>query len=93
MLGARLFDAFNDPIMGTLVDKTKSKIGKLRPYLAFAPLPLLFLTILLYMIPTYIPIGIRVAYYSTIYVLWVIIYTIGDVPFWGLASSMTPNPK
>ena len=93
MLVARLFDAFNDPLMGTLVDKTKSKIGKLRPYLAFAPLPLLILTILLYMVPTYIPLGTRVAYYSIIYVLWGLIYTIGDVPFWGLASAMTPNPK
>lgn len=93
MLGARLFDAFNDPLMGTIVDKTRTKIGKLRPYLAFAPIPLLLLTVMLYLMPTSIPVGARVAYYSIIYILWGLVYTIGDVPFWGLASAMTPNPK
>lgn len=93
MLGARLFDAFNDPIMGTIVDKTHTKLGKLRPYLAFAPIPLLILTILLYLLPSAIPLGGRVAYYSIIYILWGLVYTVGDVPFWGLASAMTPNPK
>ena len=93
MLAARLFDAFNDPIMGTIADKTNTKYGKLRPYLAIAPMPLLFLTIALYLPPHWIADSGRVAYYCTIYVLWGIFYTIGDIPFWGMPSAMTPNPK
>ncbi|HQC54704.1 MAG TPA: glycoside-pentoside-hexuronide (GPH):cation symporter [Clostridia bacterium] len=93
MLAARLFDAFNDPIMGTIADRTNTKYGKLRPYLAIAPMPLLFLTIALYLPPLWLPSSGRIAYYCTIYFLWTIFYTIGDIPFWGMPSAMTPNPK
>ena len=43
---ARVWDAFNDPMMGTIVDKTHSKWGKCRPYLIFVPLPILLITVL-----------------------------------------------
>ena len=44
-LFARLFDAFNDPIMGTIVDKTRTKWGKMRPYLLYTPIPIGVFTI------------------------------------------------
>ncbi len=93
MLAARLFDAFNDPIMGTIADRTNTKYGKLRPYLAIAPMPLLFLTVALYLPPQWLPDSTRLAYYCIIYVLWGIFYTVGDISFWGMPSAMTPNPK
>ena len=37
MLIARVWDAINDPIMGNIADKTKTRWGKFRPYLMFAP--------------------------------------------------------
>lgn len=37
MLIARVWDAVNDPIMGNIADKTKTRWGKFRPYLMFAP--------------------------------------------------------
>ena len=45
-LFARLFDAFNDPIMGSIVDKTKSRWGKMRPYLLFSPIPIALFSVL-----------------------------------------------
>ena len=39
ILIGRVFDALNDPVMGMIVDRTKSKWGKMRPYLLFAPIP------------------------------------------------------
>ncbi|MEG1536039.1 MAG: MFS transporter [Clostridia bacterium] len=89
-LGARLFDAFNDPIMGTIVDRTRSKYGKMRPYLKYMPIPIVAMTVLLF---TTIP-GNEVAkfaYATTIYLIWGICYTTVDVPYWGLASSMTSD--
>ena len=40
ILIGRVFDALNDPVMGMIVDKTKSKWGKMRPYLLYAPVPI-----------------------------------------------------
>ena len=42
-LGARLFDAFNDPIMGSIVEMTRTKAGKMRPYLKYSPIPIAIL--------------------------------------------------
>ncbi|NCA68477.1 MAG: hypothetical protein EOM87_10525, partial [Clostridia bacterium] len=46
MTSARVWDAFNDFMMGTIVDKTRSKWGKCRPYLIFIPLPIFITTVL-----------------------------------------------
>lgn len=94
-LCARLFDAFNDPIMGTIVDRTRTKNGKMRPYLKAMPIPIGVLTILLFsqFIPTDTSAGVALpfAISTIIYLAWGICYTIVDVPYWGLASSMTKD--
>ncbi|MDR3215935.1 MAG: glycoside-pentoside-hexuronide (GPH):cation symporter [Clostridiaceae bacterium] len=88
MLGVRLFDALNDPIMGSIVDKTKTKDGKCRPYLKWMPIPIAVLTVLLFM-----PVNLSVVWTGVImtgvYLVWSVVYTIVDVPYWGLATAMT----
>ena len=91
-LFARLFDAFNDPIMGTIVDRTKSRWGKMRPYLLFSPIPIAIFTVLLFTtLPGEVSQTAKLAYSTIIYLLWGIAYTSVDVPYWGLASSMTSD--
>lgn len=90
MLFTRLFDAFNDPIMGSIVDKTRSKWGKCRPYLLFMPIPIGIFTVLIFL-PLSPDASSTVFVATTLYVLWGIFYTIVDVPYWGLASSMTSD--
>ena len=46
MLGTRIYDACNDPIMGSIVDRTRTKWGKCRPYLKWMPIPIAVMTIL-----------------------------------------------
>lgn len=92
MLIARIFDAANDPVMGSIVDKTRTKWGKLRPYLFASTLPLAIVTALLFYAPDLSMTG-KIIYAYITYISFGIIYTICDVPFWGLASAMTPNPK
>jgi sugar (glycoside-pentoside-hexuronide) transporter len=92
MIVARIWDAFDDPLMGTMIDKTNSRWGKMRPYLLVTPIPLAVSTALLFFVPK-VDYVWKVVYAYVTYLSWGMIYTVCDVPFWGLASVMTPNPK
>lgn len=90
------WDAFNDPLMGSIVDKTRTRYGKLRPYLMFVPIPLGIMTVLFFGGATFLR-GVesemvRVIYMFVTYFLWEFFYTIGDIPFWGLSAAISPNP-
>ncbi|MEG1529490.1 MAG: glycoside-pentoside-hexuronide (GPH):cation symporter, partial [Clostridia bacterium] len=90
MLVVRIFDALNDPIMGSIVDRTRTKHGKCRPYLMWMPIPIAIFTVLLFLpLPPSTMSTIAIA--TTIYVIWSVVYTIVDVPYWGLATSMTDD--
>ena len=90
MLFARIFDALNDPIMGSIVDRTRTKWGKCRPYLKWMPIPIAIMTILCFL-PWYAKAGQAggFAAISVVYVLWSVVYTICDVPYWGLSTAMS----
>lgn len=90
IFGARIFDAANDPIMGMIADRTKTKFGKLRPYLLFSPFLIMASTIALFSVPGFESYGAKVAYAAVTYIIWGICFTIQDVPFWGLSAVVTP---
>lgn len=100
MLAARVFDAFNDPIMGSVVDKTRTKWGKCRPYLKWMAIPIGIMTILCFL-PIYDAQSIYEGVTTTkvfvaiaiIYVLWSVAYTIADVPYWGLSTCLTNDTE
>lgn len=50
---ARVWDAINDPMMGSIVDHTRTKWGKCKPYLMFVPIPIGIITILTFCNKTY----------------------------------------
>ena len=91
MLFARIWDAINDPIMGYIMDRAHPKRGKMRPYLLYTPIPIAILTVLLFYAPNLSGVSLMV-YASVTYVLWGMIYTSSDVPFWSMPNAMTPNP-
>ena len=88
MLGARIFDALNDPIMGSIVDRTRTKWGKCRPYMKWMAIPIAIMTILCFL-PWYPSNPGGFAAVSVMYVLWGMVYTIADVPYWGLSTAMS----
>ena len=92
MFVARIWDIILTPIVGNIVDKTRTRWGKLKPYLLISIIPLAVITILLFYAPKLTLTGKLIYAYAT-YLAFGLIYTISDVPFWGLASVMTPNPK
>lgn len=92
MLLARIWDAINDPLMGIIVDRSNGKKGKMIPFIRFALLPIAIVTFLMYLSPSLSPIQLMV-YSAVVYVAWGMIYTVGDVSFWGLPNVMTPNSE
>jgi len=92
MLVARVWDAINDPIMGSIVDKTQTRFGKLRPYLLAVPIPMIVFTILTFTAFD-MSYTLRLFYAYTTYIIWGMIYTISDVPYWGLSAAISNDPK
>lgn len=88
MLFARLFDAFNDPIMGSIVDRTRTKWGKCRPYMKWMAFPIAAMTAICFL-PVYPNSAGGFAALSIMYVVWGVIYTVADVPYWGLSTAMS----
>ena len=89
MLATRVFDAFNDPIMGSIVDKTRTKWGKCRPYLKWMAIPIGITTILCFL-PWFEAKSVTAfVLISVIYVIWSMVYTVADVPYWGLSTCMS----
>lgn len=99
---ARVWDAINDPIMGSIVDKTKSKWGKCRPYLIFSPIVICIITCVSFFNGNYAEAKLAgnktamifiVAWAAISYVLWGMSYTVGDIPLWGIISRMSEDEK
>ena len=96
---ARIWDAINDPMMGSIVDRTKSKWGKCRPYLLFSPIVIGFITIGSFINGNYAAAAgekakvFIVGWAAGSYILWGMCYTAGDVPLWGIVSRMTEVEK
>lgn len=92
-----IWDTINDPLMGGIVDKTRTRYGKLRPYLLFVPLPLSITTILLFSGPIILAdvkkTAVKIVYMYISYFIWEFFYTIGDIPFWGMSAAISPSPS
>jgi sugar (glycoside-pentoside-hexuronide) transporter len=91
-LVARIWDAFNDLIMGVLVDHTKSRWGKCRPYLIFMSFPIAVTTALMFLVPDLEYRG-RVIYMWVTYIIWGMAYTSGDIALWTMAGRISPETK
>ena len=91
-----IWDTVNDPIMGSVIDRTRTRYGKLKPYLIFVPIPLAITTVALFAGPVLLgnldpDAPQKVAYMVITYFVWEFFYTIGDVPFWGMSACISPN--
>ena len=89
-LVVRVFDGFADLFAGRLVDKTKTRWGRFRPYLLFAAIPLLLLNIAVFTVPDLGATGTLVYAYAT-YLLFGLAYSLVNIPYGSLATSMTQD--
>lgn len=91
-LFARAFDAFNDPIMGMIVENTRSKYGKFRPWILIGTILNASVIVLLFTLPDLSPQTLKI-YVSVLYVLWGITYTIMDIPYWSMIPAFSMDQK
>lgn len=87
-LVARLLDAVVDPAIGILVDRTKSRWGKARPYLVFASIPFGVLGVLTFMVPDIGDSG-KVVYAFLTYLTLGLLFSLVNVPYSSLLPMMT----
>jgi len=89
MLVVKIWDAINDPIFGYLVDKIRFRKGKFKPWLKIGLLAIPATTILIFAIPSTIPLTYKIIWAVVAYILWDVAFTIVDVPILGLVTTMT----
>lgn len=93
LMAARIFDAFNDPIMGIIVAKTKTKWGKFRPWLMIGTILNAGVLYLMFAAPPAMNGSGLVAYAAITYILWGVTYTMMDIPYWSMIPAFTEGGK
>ncbi|MBR5772912.1 MAG: MFS transporter [Clostridia bacterium] len=90
---ARIWDGVNDPMMGTLVDRTRTKMGRYRPWILTGAI--LNGIVLALMFNNNMPAGsVRLyVYVAVFYVLWGMTNTLADIPFWSMIPSFATEEK
>ena len=89
---AKLWDAFNDLIMGMVVDNTRSRWGKFVPWLVIGTLINAFVFVVVF--TDFHLSGVSLCVFaSVVYVLWGMTYTIMDIPYWSIIPNLTSDPE
>jgi melibiose permease/lactose/raffinose/galactose permease len=84
----RVFDAINDPFMGVIVDNTKTRWGKFKPWIAIGTALSAVTTLLIFSGLSLTGWG-AVAFFGISYVLWEISYTINDISYWSMLPALS----
>lgn len=80
MFVATLWDAINDPIMGTIADRTNNRFGRYRGYFLFIPILLAIVSVLLFLAPSGLSTGAKIAYTAVTYIAYGMLVTAITMP-------------
>lgn len=92
-LFARLWDAINDPMMGMIVDNTRSKWGKFRPWIMIGTVLNAIVLILMFFKPEFSKENSLYIYVAIVYILWGMTYTVMDIPFWSMIPAIASEKR
>ena len=87
---ARIWDTINDPMMGMIVDNTRTKWGKFRPWILIGTILNAVVLFFLFKRPDLDGLPLY-AYFSVMYILWGMTYTVMDIPYWSMIPSLTKD--
>ena len=91
MIVCRIFDACNDPIMGGIIEITRTKWGKFKPWIMIGVLTNVCVVMAMFFVP--LKGDAYVIFFIFAYLLWGITYTMNDISYWGMLPSLTSNVK
>ena len=96
---ARIWDGINDPMMGSIVDITKTKFGRYRPWVVTGSLLNSIVLFFLFFNPGFTtgisggkPSLLLYVYIAVMYILWGMTNTAADIPYWSMVPSFTTDP-
>lgn len=92
MMVTKIWDAVNDPMMGILADKTKTRWGRFRPYLLLVPIPLAVCSVLAFTPVDFAMTG-KIIWAAVTYTLTSMLFTCYDVPILGMVPSLTKDTQ
>ena len=90
MVAARVFDAFNDPLMGNIIERTRTKWGKFKPWLVIGII--LTCVVVYFVFNTNLQGWSFVWFFGIMYFLYSIAYTMHDIAYWGMIPSLGTDP-
>ncbi|MDI1464042.1 glycoside-pentoside-hexuronide (GPH):cation symporter [Catellatospora sp. KI3] len=88
----RTADALLDPVMGALVDRTRTRWGRFRPYLVFVPPVLAAATVVCVSAPQ-LGGGGKLVFAYLSYLLWGMAFTAMDVPYWSMSAALSTDAQ
>lgn len=93
ILIAKIVSAVFDPVVGNLIDRSKSKHGKFKSMILYSIIPLLVMSAVIFIdVPFKSNKMVTYIWIFVTYLVWSLAMTLGDVPSQGIASVLTPNP-
>ena len=92
ILIARIFDAFNDPVMGVIVDNTHTRWGKFKPWIAIGVVLSSVFTVLLFT-DFGLQGGAFIGAFAVFYLLWGMSYTANDISYWSMLPALSIDQK
>ena len=93
MMIARVWDAVNDPMMGAIAERTRSKFGRFRPYILFGSPLLAIFSVLCFTHPFAGSSKAGVIYAAVTYIITGMLYTLVNIPYGALAAVMTEDAE
>ena len=89
---ARIWDGVNDLMWGTIVDRTKSKYGRFRPWILRSSFILAIVLVLSFTVPNFSANG-KMIYAAIFYIIFDMVFTTLDISYWGLPAAMSSDPN
>ena len=93
----RVLDAVTDPLIGMLVDNTRSRWGKHKPWILFGALLSGLMTLLLFHDPRLtwpnLSSGLLIFYFALVFFLWAITYALNDIAYWSYVPELSNDQK